>query len=85
MKTQQITEEVLMIYNALKYYCDEHGYCQSWWLNARNNPQKELNLTTPQINSKCKILIKQGYIVIDKEKTSTSTGTCYRLTDKIMI
>jgi len=56
-------------------------YCQSWWLNYKNNGLgKEMN--TPKINRLAKILVEGGYLIIDKSKTSTSTGTCYKLTDK---
>lgn len=61
---------------------DVVDYCQSWWLNEKNHELgKEMN--TPKINRLAKKLVEGGYLTIDKSKTSTSTGTCYKLTDKI--
>lgn len=84
MKTKnQIKEEAKEIYLAIKEVMSksECDFCQSWWLNTKNFDLKS-NLSTPQINQRAKLLVKQGYLTVDKTKTSTSYGTCYRLTDK---
>lgn len=86
MKTKdKIQKEAEEIYFAIKQVMEKSGYdyCQSWWLNTRNFDLKS-KLKTPQINQRCKLLIKQGYLTIDKNTTSTSTGTSYRLTSKIL-
>jgi hypothetical protein len=86
MKTRdQINEESKEIYFAIKHMIRESecDYCQSWWLNTRNFDLKS-KLKTPQINQRAKLLVKQGYLIIDKSRTSTSTGTCYRLTNKVL-
>jgi hypothetical protein len=87
MKTrQQINKEAEEIYFAILEVMKrtQVGHCQSWWLNSRNFNLKS-RLTTPQINQRAKLLVKQGYLFIDKSRTSTATGTCYRLTDKSLI
>lgn len=80
---QQIKEEAKEIYFAIKQVMEKsgHDYCQSWWLNTRNFDLKS-KLSTPKINQRCKLLIKMGLLVIDKSKTSTSSGVSYKLTDK---
>lgn len=86
MKTnQQINKEAIEIYNAIKQIMKESNcnYCQSWWLNSKNFDLKS-KLSTPKINQRCKLLVKQGYLYIDKENTSTSQGVCYKLTDKFL-
>lgn len=79
----KINEEAKEIYFAIKQVMEKSGYdyCQSWWLNTKNFDLKS-NLKTPQIVQRCKLLVKQGYLVIDIKNTSTSQGTCYKLTDK---
>lgn len=81
----QINQEAKEIYLAIKQLMEKTGYdyCQSWWINTKNFELKS-NLKTPQIVQRCRLLVKQGYLTIDKLKTSTSTGTCFRLTDKIL-
>jgi hypothetical protein len=80
---KQINEEAKEIYFAIKRIMElsETDYCQSWWLNTRNFKLMS-DLKTPQITQRAKLLVKQGYLIIDKARTSTSTGTCYKLTDK---
>lgn len=82
-KKTKIKEEAKEIYFAIKSVMDKQqtGHCQSWWLNERNFGLKS-KLKTPQVNQRCKLLIKMGLLTIDKDKTSTSRGTSYRLTDK---
>ena len=84
MKTkEQINEEAKEIYFAIKKIMErsETNYCQSWWLNTRNFDLKS-GLKTPQINQRAKLLVKQGYLTVDKSNTNTSIGTSYKLTDK---
>lgn len=84
MKTKkEINEEAKEIYFAIKQIMErsETDYCQSWWLNTRNFDLKS-KLKTPQINQRAKLLVKQGYLTIDKSNTKKSTGTSYKLTDK---
>jgi len=79
----QIKEEAKEIYFAIKEAMvrAKTDYCQSWWLNSKNFELKS-KLSTPTINQRAKLLVKQGYLTIDKSKTKTSTGTSYKLTDK---
>lgn len=79
----QINQEAKEIYFAIKQVMEKSGYdyCQSWWLNSKNFELKS-NLKTPQIVQRCRLLVKQGYLTIDKSKTSTSSGTSFKLTDK---
>jgi hypothetical protein len=84
MKTRsEIDKEAKEIYFAIKKIMKDVGYntCQSWWLNTKNFDLKS-KLKTPQINQRCKLLIKKGLLTIDIKKTSTSQGTCYKLTNK---
>ena len=83
MKASEISIESKEIYFAIKQVMKEKGcdHCQSWWLNSKNFQLKS-KLSTQKINQKAKILIKQGYLTIDSKNTSTSEGTCYRLTNK---
>lgn len=80
---RQINLEALEIYNAIKQVMKEtkYDFCQSWWLNSRNFDLRS-KLKTPEINRRAHLLVKQGYLTIDKSRTSSSTGTCYQLTDK---
>lgn len=79
----QIQEEAREIYFAIKEVMEKSktDYCQSWWLNTRNFDLKS-NLKTSHIVQRAKLLIRQGYLTIDKSNTSTSMGTSYKLTDK---
>lgn len=82
----EINQEAKEIYFAIKQVMERHGYikydyCQSWWLNYKNFDLKS-KLKTPQIMQRCKLLVRQGYLTIDKSKTSTSEGTSFKLTDK---
>lgn len=82
MKTkQQIQQEADSLYDRIVKMAKEHhqDYIQSWWFNKRNS---DLGLTTPQINSRCRLLVRQGKLSIDHSRTSTSYGTCYRILDK---
>lgn len=80
---KQIEEEVQEIKAAIKQVAEKSktNYVQSWWLNTRNFTLKS-PLTTGQINSRCRILVKRGELTIDQKTTGPSTGTCYVLTDK---
>lgn len=82
---RQSNLEAIEIYAAIKQVMKEANshHCQSWWLNSKNFDLKS-KLTTSKINQRCKLLVKQGYLTIDKANTSTSTGTCYLLTDKTL-
>lgn len=85
MKTnQEINFECVEVYNAIKEAMEISGtdYCQSWWLNRRNcNTLHHLN--SREIVRRAKRLVDQGMLTIDKSKTSSATGTSYKLTDKI--
>jgi len=87
MKTrQEIQKEANEIYFAIKEIImlnDGRNSCQSWWLNTRNFDLKS-KLKTPQIVQRCKLLVKQGYLTIDKNNTASHKGTCFKLTDKIL-
>lgn len=82
---RQANHEAIEIYAAIKQVMKEMNcdFCQSWWINSKNFSLKS-GLSTAKINQRCKLLVKQGYLTIDKSKTSTSTGVCYRLTDKTL-
>ncbi len=85
MKTKnQINQEAKEIYFAIKQVMEKSGYdyCLSWWLNSKNFELKS-NLKTPQIVQRCKLLVRQGYLTIDKSKTSRGSGTWFQLTDKV--
>ena len=81
-KKDQIKTQSKEIYEAIIKMMELQGvdYCQSWWINTRNFELKQV-LTTRQINYRAKLLVRDGYLTIDKDKTSTSMGTSYRLTD----
>ena len=79
-------EDLHKVYDAIKEIISNTKYegcdfCLSWWLN-HNNHELGKEMTTPKINRLAKILVEGGYLTIDKSMTSTSTGTCYKLTDK---
>jgi hypothetical protein len=85
---EQIFKEAKEIYFAIRQIIElnklntiKTDYCQSWWLNTRNFNLKS-GLKTSQINQRAKLLVKQGYLIVDRSMTSTSTGTCYKLTKK---
>lgn len=84
-KKTEIQQEANEIYFAIKKVMEETGYnhCQSWWLNSRNFDLKS-KLKTPQIVQRAKLLVKQGYLTIDEKHTSTSTGTSFMLTEKVL-
>lgn len=87
MKTNaERNKEAKEIYFAIKKIMEEKkiDYCQSWWLNTINFDLKS-KLKTPQINQRCKLLVGLGYLKIDKNYTSTSEGTCYKLTERELI
>ena len=83
MNKNEINNESAEIYFAIKQIIQETGYdhCQSWWLNTKNFNLKS-KLSTQKINQRAKILVKQGFLTIDTKNTSTSQGTCYKLTNK---
>jgi len=82
---RQSNLEAIEIYAAIKLVMKEvnSDRIQSWWINSKNFDLKS-KLSTSKINQRCRLLVKQGYLTIDRSKTSTSNGTCYRLTDKIL-
>lgn len=82
---RQSNQEAIEIYAAIKKVMADANtdYCQSWWLNTWNFDLKS-KLSTSKINQRCKLLVKQGYLSIDKSRTSTSMGICYKLTDKML-
>lgn len=87
MKSKSVIQnEANEIYFAIKEVMAKGNtdYCQSWWLNTKNFDLKS-NLKTPQIVQRCKLLVRQGYLSIDKSRTSPSSGTSYRLTDKLLL
>ena len=77
----QIRKETEKLYKEIIIVMKEMGtdHCQSWWLNPSNT---NLGLKTSEINSRAKKLVEEGFLTIDRSKTSKSTGTCYKLTDK---
>ena len=83
MKKQQVQEEANEIYFAIKKIMAETNldYCISWWLNSRNFSLK-YGLKTPQINQRCQLLIKQGFLVKHNSRMPASYGITYKLTDK---
>jgi hypothetical protein len=82
-KKLQIRNEANVVYWAIQELMkiQEVDYCQSWWLNTRNFTFKT-EMSTQKINQRAKLLVKEGYLKIDSNRTSTSTGTCYQLTEK---
>ena len=81
---KHIIEEAEEIYYAIIKTMNEMetDHCQSWWLN-KNNFDLKSKLFTSKINRRARLLVRQGYLQINKSLTSTSTGTCYKLTEKI--
>lgn len=77
---QQINHDCISIYNAIKKIMTNENiiYCQSWWIRL----ELKNELTTAKINRRCDKLIKEGYLTINRRRTSTSTGICYELTNK---
>jgi len=80
-KKQLIEQEAIRVYNAIVEVMQHSktDYCRSWWLNTMN---LNIALSTSKITQRCRLLAAKGYLTIDYSKTSTSTGTCYFLTDK---
>lgn len=76
---EQLRKEDEKVYRAVLNTADHMGtdYIRSWWLNPANCPS--LGLTTKEINRACRRLVRAGKLILDKENTSTSTGTCYRI------
>lgn len=79
---EQIYDEALNVYEALLEVAQLSGtdYCLSWWINTRNFKLKT-TMSTQKINRRAKLLVKMGFLTIDKKLTSRSTGTCYKFTD----
>lgn len=79
----EIDKERKIIYQAIKDTMVKMkvDYCQSWWLTCKDN-LLPINLSTSIINSRCKLLVKNGYLSINRKQTSSSMGVCYQLTDK---
>jgi hypothetical protein len=82
MNKEQIYSEALEVYAAISEVTALQGcgYCLSWWINTRNFPLKT-TMSTPKINRRARLLVKLGYLIIDRKETSTSSGTCYKLTE----
>ena len=80
---EEINIEIISVYEAIIKTMGrmKTDRCQSWWLTAKDNTVN-LNLTTQEVNRRCKTLIKNGYLKINDKYTSTSTGVSYMLTDK---
>jgi hypothetical protein len=78
-KTEQ---DLKTVYGAILETMNKMGthYCQSWWLTCQDGPLH--GIPTSKINYRAKLLVERGYLQINNSKTSTSTGTCYELTDK---
>lgn len=76
-------KEAKEVYQAIKETIQDMDtdHCQSWWLNKKNHPIGS-KLTTAQINTRARMLVKEGYLEIDRKYTKPSCGTCYRLTNK---
>ncbi len=83
---QTVKQEATEIYSAIKQVMKKTGYdyCQSWWLNSKNFSLKS-KLSTRQINQRAKLLVKEGYLIVDPENTSSSQGVRYKLTEKQFI
>lgn len=81
MKKEEIQKQADEIFAVIKHMIENSDvdYVQSWWINPQNCYLSS-GLKTPQINQRCKLLIKQGKLQIDKANTSTSCGTSYKLT-----
>lgn len=79
---RQMNHEAIQIYAAIKSLLKQNAtdYCQSWWIRF----ELDIKLSTSKVNQRCKNLVKQGYLTIDKSKTSTSCGISYKLTDKAL-
>lgn len=81
----EIQKDAIVIYrDMLKIYVHrmQKGECpnvQSWWLNKVVNGKI---LSISKINYRVSLLIKCGYVAIDKVNTSKSKGTSYIITDK---
>jgi len=82
-KKQIIEQEAIQVYNAIVEVMQKSktNYCRSWWINSRVL-KMPITLSTNKITQRCRLLASKGYLTIDYSKTSTSTGTCYSLTDK---
>ncbi|MDP4201455.1 MAG: hypothetical protein Q8861_02070 [Bacteroidota bacterium] len=87
MKTKkQILEEAIEIYAAILLIMRQQktDYCQSWWLN-KHNFSLQSNLDSKSIVRRCHLLVRLGYLIIDREKTSTAMGTSFKLTEKQLL
>ena len=89
MKSKEIIEqEISDVYDTIIDITTvkKQNYCHSWWINNQsqwnNKENKVYNLTTSTIVRRAKHLVKRGLLIIDKSRTSTSTGTCYILVEK---
>lgn len=82
MRTEEIYNQALEVYAAFKQVAElsEHDYCLSWWINTRNFPMKT-TMSTSTITRRAALLVKKGYLTIDKLQTSRSSGTCYKFTN----
>ena len=86
MKTQfEIDNECIEVYDAIKDIMKQLNtdHCQSWWANSRNCSSLR-HLSSREIVRRANKLVRDGYLTIDKKRTSSSTGTCYMLTEKIL-
>lgn len=82
MSKANFISEAREIYDAIsKIMADKKiDYCQSWWMNKHNHEIGK-RLSTSKINTRCQWMVRKGYLKINKSMTSTSTGTCYQLTE----
>ena len=77
MKTKEIIQQQAeSIYQEIIDVAQEHGtdYVRTWWLNTRNGKS---GLSTPTINRRCELLVKQGKLT--RLDASPSTGTGYKI------
>lgn len=78
----KINEEAKEIYFAIVQIMQEMEceHCMSWWIR---NFELKSKLDTPQINHRCKLLIKMGVLSLDNKKISGKKyGNRYKLTGK---
>ena len=84
MNKKQINKEIDEVYSAIKAEIESRteNYCQSWWLTSKWGGRLKNKYSTPKLNRRAKVLVKEGYLSINKKDTSTSKGTSYLLTNK---
>ena len=72
----RVQEQAESIYHEILCVAKEHGtdYVRTWWLNPRNGRS---GLSTPTINRRCELLVRQGKLI--RLDASNSTGTGYKI------